>query len=304
MVLDGWPQAGNRRGGDGSLDNLDQCPDVAGPTYNRGCPLKLYILGQKLDTLGFAYQDPDGSFVFGELKNNESFLFMLDAYDVEMVKEVKVKYTDENGEIQYIRARNDGGKSFRYTYMPYALHLINGKRDTLISSLENDQGVFVFKKLDKGESYLFVLEGQDSDLIDEVNIVFTAESGTKESSATINKNGAGFRYDPLTLAAIDDAKSDSLESAMLVEIVKEVTKEDEVKTEPLPLFSEPSDTISKTVLATGRSYVLNNILFEFDRSNIKKESYPELDKLVALLGAKPNIRAEISGHTNHKGPAS
>ncbi|MBL4753373.1 MAG: OmpA family protein, partial [Flavobacteriales bacterium] len=291
--------------GDGSLDNIDQCPDIAGPTYNRGCPLKLYLLGLKLDTIGTAYQDPDGAFVFGQLKNNESFLFMLDVYEVDMVKEVKVQFTDENGVTRYISVNNKGGNFFEYKYIPYTLHLINGERDTLMSSIMNEDGVFVFQRLDKSESYLFVLEGQDADLIEEVNIAFTNESGTIESLTTINKEGTGFKYNPLTMASADKLKRDSLESARLEALNEQQRqKEDQAKTEPLPLFSEPSDTTTRTVLASGSSYVLNNILFEFDRSNIKKESFPELDKLVALLRAKPNIRAEISGHTDHKGPAS
>ena len=68
------------------MDNVDLCPDKAGPTYNRGCPLKLYLLGPKLDTLGFAYQDKDGAFVFGDLKSDESYLFMLEIFDVDKVR--------------------------------------------------------------------------------------------------------------------------------------------------------------------------------------------------------------------------
>ncbi|MBN4072215.1 OmpA family protein, partial [Flavobacteriales bacterium AH-315-E23] len=280
------------RDGDGSLDIVDNCPDVAGPTYNKGCPLKLYLLGQKLDTLGFAYQDPDGSFVFEKLNNNESYLFLLDAFDVDIVEEVEVKYTDQNGNIRFINANKDDSNYFKYQYMPYTLHLIDGKRDTLLSSTISEEGVFVFKNLKKGESQLFVLQGRKVDLIDEVNIEFTNESGKVEQITAVKKDGEEFAYDP-TITATEIAK-DTLASTKIV---------DESTTEPPPLFTEPTDTTSKTVLTGGGSYLLN-ILFEFDRSNIQEESFEELDKLVAMLRAKPNIRAEIAGHTDHKGPAS
>jgi len=287
------------RDGDGSLDNVDQCPDKAGPTYNRGCPLKLYLLGPELDTLGFAYQDKDGVFAFGKLKSDESHLFMLEIFDVDKVEEVKVKYTDETGNIRYIFVNKEDSKYFRYNYMPYTLHLINENRDTLLSSVQNDKGVFVYKKLNDGESQLFVLEGPEADLIDEVKIEFTKESGIVENLTAVKKDGEQFKYDPPIATARLEVENDSLESAMV-----EDKKEEEQAKEPVPLFTEQSDTTSKTVLSDSGSYLLDNILFEFDRSNIQEESFTELDKLALLLKAKPLFKAEIVGHTDHKGPAS
>ena len=63
--------------GDGSLNRYDLCPDIPGPILNNGCPLKLYLLDLKLDTIGFASQDKDGAFVFEKLNNNESFVFVI-----------------------------------------------------------------------------------------------------------------------------------------------------------------------------------------------------------------------------------
>ncbi|CAN5204291.1 hypothetical protein BH23BAC1_BH23BAC1_07820 [soil metagenome] len=46
---------------------------------------------------------------------------------------------------------------------------------------------------------------------------------------------------------------------------------------------------------------LNNIFFDFDKSNLKKESSPELDRLVKFLESSPNLSIEIRGHTDSKG---
>lgn len=46
---------------------------------------------------------------------------------------------------------------------------------------------------------------------------------------------------------------------------------------------------------------LNNIFFDFDKSNLKKESAPELDRLVQFMGSFPDISIEIRGHTDSKG---
>jgi outer membrane protein OmpA-like peptidoglycan-associated protein/Tol biopolymer transport system component len=49
------------------------------------------------------------------------------------------------------------------------------------------------------------------------------------------------------------------------------------------------------------SIVLNNIYFDFDRSELKPESYVELDRVVKFLNDNPEVRIEISAHTDSKG---
>ncbi|NPA44981.1 MAG: OmpA family protein [Chlorobi bacterium] len=47
--------------------------------------------------------------------------------------------------------------------------------------------------------------------------------------------------------------------------------------------------------------VLRNIFFDFDKATLRKESYPELKTLINLLRKNPEIKIEISGHTDNKG---
>jgi outer membrane protein OmpA-like peptidoglycan-associated protein len=54
-------------------------------------------------------------------------------------------------------------------------------------------------------------------------------------------------------------------------------------------------------LVSGTSIVLNNVFFDFDSYELKKESYIELDYVVKLLEQSPNIKIEISGHTDNRG---
>lgn len=51
-------------------------------------------------------------------------------------------------------------------------------------------------------------------------------------------------------------------------------------------------------------FVVENILFGFDKSNLERELLPELNKLVKHLKGNPEIKAQIGGHTDHKGPES
>lgn len=51
----------------------------------------------------------------------------------------------------------------------------------------------------------------------------------------------------------------------------------------------------------GQSITLNAILFDQGKAEIKNESKPELDKLVAFLSANAGAEIELSGHTSSEG---
>ena len=51
----------------------------------------------------------------------------------------------------------------------------------------------------------------------------------------------------------------------------------------------------------GQVFRLNNVFFDFDKYNLRPESYVELDRVVAFLNEYPNIEIEMSAHTDSKG---
>jgi outer membrane protein OmpA-like peptidoglycan-associated protein len=51
----------------------------------------------------------------------------------------------------------------------------------------------------------------------------------------------------------------------------------------------------------GKKVVLNNILFEMGKSVLTKGSFTELDKLLGALQDSPQLKIEISGHTDNTG---
>ncbi|MDR2510961.1 MAG: OmpA family protein [Bacteroidales bacterium] len=51
----------------------------------------------------------------------------------------------------------------------------------------------------------------------------------------------------------------------------------------------------------GATVVLNNIFFDVNKYNLKEESFAELEKVYDLLFKNPNIKVEISGHTDNTG---
>jgi outer membrane protein OmpA-like peptidoglycan-associated protein len=56
-------------------------------------------------------------------------------------------------------------------------------------------------------------------------------------------------------------------------------------------------------IAIGSKIALRNIFFDLGKSNLRSESNAELDRLVKLMQDVPNLKIEISGHTDNTGSA-
>ena len=54
-------------------------------------------------------------------------------------------------------------------------------------------------------------------------------------------------------------------------------------------------------IEVGVTVRLKNIYFDFDKTTLKNESFPELDKVVEFLKQNSSVEIEISGHTDNKG---
>lgn len=51
----------------------------------------------------------------------------------------------------------------------------------------------------------------------------------------------------------------------------------------------------------GLSVRINNIFFDYDKYELKPESFPELERLVRFLKENPDAKVELSGHTDNAG---
>ncbi len=75
----------------------------------------------------------------------------------------------------------------------------------------------------------------------------------------------------------------------------------------LPEFSE-YNLVNKDVelknIAVGSKIALRNVFYAVGKADIKSDSYAELDRLVDLLQKVPNLKIELSGHTDNTGGAA
>lgn len=59
--------------------------------------------------------------------------------------------------------------------------------------------------------------------------------------------------------------------------------------------------LDKDKFESGKTYVLKNIYYDFDKSNIRPDAARELDKLLAILKENPGIAIELGSHTDSRG---
>jgi type IX secretion system PorP/SprF family membrane protein len=76
----------------------------------------------------------------------------------------------------------------------------------------------------------------------------------------------------------------------------------EYKIDTLIIDNSVTKTIPETEVVSGS--VSKTILFEFDKSLVKKESFGELESMVNLLQANPSFKLSLEGHTDATGAES
>jgi len=69
-------------------------------------------------------------------------------------------------------------------------------------------------------------------------------------------------------------------------------------------YQEIEKDILMKKIEVGRSIVLNNIFFDFNKATLRPESASELDRLTDLMKEMPKLKIEISGHTDNVGAAA
>ncbi len=77
--------------------------------------------------------------------------------------------------------------------------------------------------------------------------------------------------------------------------------EDQITITDDQLFLDYSKDLYMSPIEVGKTVVIKNIYFNFDKTSLKSESYPELNRLTELMQQNPDITIEIGGHTDDKG---
>lgn len=66
-------------------------------------------------------------------------------------------------------------------------------------------------------------------------------------------------------------------------------------------YQEITKHIKLQKISVGAKVVLDNIFFDTGKSDLRDESFGELNQLIKLMNENPSIKVEISGHTDNRG---
>ncbi|MBL7984939.1 MAG: OmpA family protein, partial [Flavobacteriales bacterium] len=66
-------------------------------------------------------------------------------------------------------------------------------------------------------------------------------------------------------------------------------------------YKEVVKVIELKKVKVGKTSVLNNVFYDFDKATLRPQSSTELDALVQLLKDNPSLRIELGSHTDDKG---
>ncbi len=69
-------------------------------------------------------------------------------------------------------------------------------------------------------------------------------------------------------------------------------------------YQEVTKNLEMIPVEVGHTVRMNNIFFDFGKSVLSEDSYPELNRVVKLMNENPEMEIEISGHTDNVGSDS
>jgi len=67
------------------------------------------------------------------------------------------------------------------------------------------------------------------------------------------------------------------------------------------VYGELNKDLFLVPIETGAVVRLNNIFFDFDKSELKEASFPELRRVIELMNKNPDMRISVEGHTDNIG---
>jgi outer membrane protein OmpA-like peptidoglycan-associated protein len=203
------------------------------------------------------------------------------------------------------------------------------KTNKAITLQTNEKGDLSISQLDKGRSYKLLFVGDnfmtsDSIVFEPVNngnLSYTLTSNYTKHITTLKfESELGERIDNIVMYTyqqdgnvknqyVSTGSSYSFlnEGATALDSVSlEVVNYEDVRfTIPKNNFSECVDTVFYTIkmkqLPDSQYIQIKNILYDFDKYNLRPESKVELNKLVSYMKSHPKYKVELQSHTDCRG---
>jgi outer membrane protein OmpA-like peptidoglycan-associated protein len=250
-----------------------------------------------------------GSFVFTDLKPGQTYLIGVEKMDVENGMKVNLytnadhfiapldsaittrfvrRFSADNNAIfndllideSQLRMDVSGklyGDNMNNPLGDLKILLLNDKFEPIDTTTTDGFGKFLFKYLPYSKDYSFTTLDDKESLLEAINNILVYNSEDEMIKIVSNFKGKRFKYNPL------DADKSKLQ---------EIYADD-----PWLALLNSSGKANKTT----KEVIVEDILFDSDKSNLLPDAQRTLEKIALVLNLTTQIKVEISAHTDSNG---
>lgn len=206
-----------------------------------------------------------------------------------------------HGYYSSVKSDGLGGQDlFIITFLGAEKPLINNTEDNLLASLTAPVSETVIEQVvEIKDNQLTLLKGVVSDEISLLPlgaVIEITDNDKNEIIASFESNSKTGKY----LVTLPSGKN----YGMAVKAEGYLFHSENFNIPPTSSYREVEKDIKLKKVEVGSVIVLNNIFFDFNKSTLRNDSYPELERLLKLLNDIPTLKIEISGHTDNIGTAA
>lgn len=270
----------------------------------------VYLLGSKNNIIQKTKTNILGTFLFSNIKSDETYSIAYDSADAETnfimnlysVKDKFIKRLDSvSGKKFVYKFLSVTGSSFNDLVMDDSelrmniklkifgdnknnpisdlkVLLLNDKYQTIDSAITDKDGDFTFKHLPYTKQVLLTAENEKN-ILESFNNILVFDNEENLIKIVSNVKGNKFKYRPL-----------STEQSKFTDIY--------VDDPWLSIIEKEKSAIKKT--GTSET-IIENILFEFNKSELQEQSKQTLDKVVLAMLSNEQFSVELSAHSDSKG---
>jgi len=283
----------------GSLGGTDL---FAATKNRRGRWSNVRNLGPKINTAGnemFPYQASDGSIYFSS--NGHPGLGGL---DILVAKRSEGKMVVENLGAPVNTSSDDFGF---FLYTPDKGFFTSNREggqgdDDIYTFINNDPNLKIINYFLTGTTHTIDEDGNEK-LLPNTSVLLYGENDELLNEALTGRDGKFlFRVYPEEDYKLMGEKPEYFTSrAAFSTVGKTIPKERLTKLETNKVFTTK---IVLDQIVLDKSIVLENIYYDLDRDEIREDAARELDKLVTILADNPEIKIELSSHTDSRQTAA
>jgi outer membrane protein OmpA-like peptidoglycan-associated protein len=218
-------------------------------------------------------------------------------------------FPTNNGTRAYFSSFREGGKGQQDIYMidipsfetktvaiykglaQYSSGEVINEVDITIESMETGETFGIYKPNQESGEFLFILQPGETF---HVNYALAGQN-LQDTIVVPNKGGI---YEILKVITIENDVL-VLKDAELVD-GKIRIKEELASTTPDNISDLTDEQVSQN-LNEGKSIVLNDLFFIYDKDRLISESKPDLSKVIKYMQDNPSVKVVLEGHTDFKG---